>query len=53
LCTGKTFSAQLTYRESLGDVEACIAVQTRKLYDISLRRLVRRSTLAYANESRA
>src|ERR1700682_3989241 len=44
--------AQLTYRESLRDIEACLAAQAGKLYSMGLRQAVRRSTLAEANESR-
>jgi hypothetical protein len=44
--------AQLTYRESLRDVEACLQAQEAKLYHMGFRSLVRRSTLADANESR-
>ena len=44
--------AQLTYRESLRDIESCLAAQTQKLYHMGLRQPVRRSTLADANESR-
>jgi hypothetical protein len=44
--------AQLTYRESLRDIEACLSAQTAKRYHLGLREPVRRSTLADANESR-
>ncbi|MBS3936556.1 MAG: IS4 family transposase [Sulfuritalea sp.] len=44
--------AQLTYRESLRDIEACLAAQAGKLYHMGLREPVRRSTLADANETR-
>jgi Domain of unknown function (DUF4372)/Transposase DDE domain len=44
--------AQITYRESLRDIEACFAAQAAKLYHMGLRRPVSRSTLADANESR-
>jgi hypothetical protein len=44
--------AQLTYRESLRDIETCLAAQVGKLYHMGLRQPVRRSTLAEANESR-
>ena len=44
--------AQLTYRESLRDIEACLSAQTAKLYHMGLREPVRRSTLADANELR-
>ena len=44
--------AQLTYRESLRDIEACLSAQAGKLYHMGLREAVARSTLADANESR-
>src|ERR1700687_1364466 len=44
--------AQLTYRESLRDIEICLSAQTAKLYHMGLREPVRRSTLAAANETR-
>jgi hypothetical protein len=44
--------AQLTYRESLRDIETCLAAQASKLYHMGLREPVRRSTLADANEMR-
>jgi transposase len=44
--------AQLTYRESLRDIEACLSAQTAKLYHMGLREPVSRSTLADANELR-
>ena len=44
--------AQLTYRESLRDIETCLSVQPSKLYYMGFRDPVRRSTLADANESR-
>jgi len=44
--------AQLTYRESLRDIEACLSAQPAKLYAMGFRSPVRRSTLAEANESR-
>ena len=44
--------AQLTYRESLRDVEACLRAQPSKLYHLGLRGHVSRNTLAHANESR-
>jgi Domain of unknown function (DUF4372)/Transposase DDE domain len=43
--------AQLTYRESLRDIEACLSAQRAKLY-MGFREPVRRSTLADANELR-
>jgi hypothetical protein len=44
--------AQLTYRESLRDIEACLSAQRDKLYHMGLRQAVSRATLADANESR-
>ena len=44
--------AQLTYRESLRDIEVCLAAQAAKLYHMGFRQPVRRSTLADANETR-
>jgi hypothetical protein len=44
--------AQLTYRESLRDIEICLLVNQSKLYGMGFRTLVRRSTLADANEGR-
>ena len=44
--------AQLTYRESLRDIEACLLVNQSKLYGMGFRTLVKRSTLADANEGR-
>ena len=44
--------AQLTYRESLRDIEACLLAQAGKLYHMGLRSPVSRSTLADANERR-
>lgn len=44
--------AQLTYRESLRDIEACLSVQAAKLYHMGFRQPVSRSTLADANERR-
>jgi IS4 transposase len=44
--------AQLTYRESLRDIEACLGAQPNKLYHLGFRSPVRRSTLAEANENR-
>ena len=44
--------AQLTYRESLRDIEACLSAQAAKLYHMGFREPVRRSTLADANETR-
>jgi hypothetical protein len=44
--------AQLTYRESLRDIEVCLSAQSAKLYHMGFREPVRRSTLADANETR-
>jgi hypothetical protein len=44
--------AQLTYRESLRDIEVCLTAQATKLYHMGFRQPVRRSTLADANEAR-
>jgi transposase len=44
--------AQLTYRESLRDIEASLSAQTAKLYHMGFRDPVRRATLADANELR-
>ncbi len=43
--------AQLTYRESLRDVEACLRSMSGKLYHVGFRGQVSRSTLADANEA--
>jgi hypothetical protein len=44
--------AQLTHRESLRDIEACLRSVTSKLYHLGIRSKVARTTLADANESR-
>jgi hypothetical protein len=44
--------AQLTYRESLRDIEVCLGAQAGKLYHMGISAAVARSTLADANESR-
>ena len=44
--------AQLTYRESLRDIEACLQAMGAKRYHLGFRGKVARSTLADANESR-
>ena len=44
--------AQLTYRESLRDIETCLRAHHAKLYHLGIRCSVARSTLADANESR-
>src|SRR3989338_3277660 len=43
--------AQLTYRESLRDIEVCLSVQAAKLYHMGFRHEIKRSTLADANEA--
>ena len=56
LCCAEHFRvmafAQLTYRESLRDIEACLSAQVSKLYHMGFREPVRRSTLSDANEAR-
>lgn len=44
--------AQLTYRESLRDIETCLLANQTKLYSMGFRSSVKRSTLADANEGR-
>jgi hypothetical protein len=44
--------AQLTYRESLRDIEAWLLAHQKKLYGMGFRSPVKRSTLADANEGR-
>jgi len=44
--------AQLTYRESLRDIEVCLSAQSAKLYHMGLPQETKRSTLADANEAR-
>ncbi len=44
--------AQLTYRESLRDIEACLRSAQHKLYHMGFRGKVSRNTLAHANEIR-
>ena len=44
--------AQLTYRESLRDIETCLRSISGKLYHMGFRGTIARSTLADANESR-
>jgi len=46
------FFAQLTYRESLRDIEACLRAMQNKLYHMGIQGKVSRSTLADANENR-
>jgi hypothetical protein len=44
--------AQITYRESLRDIEACLRAQQGKLYHMGIRGPVSRNTLANANKVR-
>ena len=44
--------AQLTFRESLRDIEACLRAQSSKLYHLGIRSTVSRNTLANANATR-
>ena len=44
--------AQLSYRESLRDIEACLRAVPSKQYHMGIRGTIARSTLAYANETR-
>jgi hypothetical protein len=44
--------AQLTYRESLRDIETCLRAMQPKLYHMGIKSKVSRSTLAEANEKR-
>jgi DDE family transposase/uncharacterized protein DUF4372 len=44
--------AQLTFRESLRDIQACLRVAQPKLYHMGFRSVVARNTLAHANEVR-
>ena len=44
--------AQLTYRESLRDIEACLRSVAGRLYHMGIRSRVSRNTLAHANENR-
>jgi hypothetical protein len=44
--------AQLTYRESLRDIEACLRAHCAKLYHLGIRGGISRSNLAHANEMR-
>src|SRR3974377_2218023 len=44
--------AQLTYRESLRDIETCLSAQASKLYAMGFRDRGRRSALPDANEGR-
>jgi len=44
--------AQITYRESLRDIEICLRAQAQKLYHMGIRGNVSRSTIADTNEQR-
>ena len=44
--------AQLTYRESLRDIETCLCAHRAKLYHLGIRGNIAKSTLADANEQR-
>ena len=44
--------AQLTYRESLRDIETCLRAQASKLYHMGITSRVSRNTLANANHTR-
>src|SRR5262245_5738072 len=44
--------AQLTYRESLRDIEACLRTQSTRLYHLGFRSSIARNTLANANATR-
>ena len=44
--------AQLTYRESLRDIEACMRASQHKLYHMGIRGTVSRNTLAHSNQVR-
>ena len=44
--------AQLTFRESLRDIEACLRAQNSKLYHLGFRSTIARNTLANANATR-
>ncbi len=44
--------AQLTFRESLRDIETCLRAHSGKLYHLGIRGRIARSTLADANEKR-
>ena len=44
--------AQLTYRESLRDIECCLRAMKAKLYHMGIRGKISRSTIADANENR-
>src|SRR4030042_1361161 len=44
--------AQLTFRESLRDIDACLRSMQSKLYHMGIHGKVARNTLAHANENR-
>ena len=44
--------AQLTYRESLRDIEACLRAMGPRLYHIGIKSTVSRNNIAHANETR-
>ena len=44
--------AQLSYRESLRDIESCLRAMTNKLYHMGIKNKIARTTLADANEKR-
>jgi len=44
--------AQMTFRESLRDIESCLNSMQNKLYHMGFRDKISRSTLSYANETR-
>jgi hypothetical protein len=46
------FFAQLTYRESLRDIEACLRAMRSKLYHMGIHSTVSRNNLSNANEKR-
>jgi hypothetical protein len=50
--SGKRVFAQLTYRESLRDIETCLRALSSKLYQLGIRGGIARSALADANERR-
>ena len=48
---GKTLFAQLTWRESLRDIEVTLGANTNKLYAMGLRNMMHRSTLGAAQRA--
>ncbi len=44
--------AQLTYRESLRDIETCLRVMSSRLYHMGIKSTVSRNKLSHANENR-